>query len=150
MTGVRLSILLAAALACLPAEAREVFRWRDAGGHWHFADAPPEGVSAERLVLDGGPGPGPATTASEHHARWAAVLADPAGEAESRRRLKAKAAARRAETRERAARTKRCERYAAALERLDSRLRAGYSAGQGMRLGERRRELREAQWAECR
>ncbi|MBI2380878.1 MAG: DUF4124 domain-containing protein [Gammaproteobacteria bacterium] len=150
MLKIHLAAVVAALVFTASALGQNLYRWRDAQGQWHFADAPPSGQPAEAIAVTPEPVSERVLSVEEHHARWAKVLADPAAEAETRQRVRKKAAARRAETRERAAQARRCERYERDLDKLDSRMRAGYSGQRGSRLSERRRELREAQWKECR
>ena len=62
-------VLAAASLAFAPtSDAAEVYKWTDAKGVTHYADAPPEGQKYERMRVGGG-----ATTAIADQAPTAPV-----------------------------------------------------------------------------
>lgn len=52
------TLLLAASITALPAQAQEIYRWRDADGRMHYADRPPaSGAEAQRLNRLAAPAP---------------------------------------------------------------------------------------------
>ena len=136
-----LTFLLCSGLAT--AVTAEVYRWTDASGAVHFSDTPPESGQTARVELRQ-----PVTV----------PMADNIGQAERIRksrqevgRLLAPASGdryRRGQQQARA-RAARCRKLKQRLERIQGRLRSGYSNSQGNRLREQKREVEDQYSHDC-
>ncbi len=129
-------------LLCIAAMARaEVYTWTDRHGVIHFSDQPPDTIPHQQIQ----PG-APVTLPMSENLRQGrrisgirkdvqALLAEPGG-------------ARSSSVRE-APDSKVCAGYRSQLDKVQSRLRAGYSNEEGNRLRRQRRELSQRISREC-
>lgn len=144
--------MLAAVLALLvfntAQSAPAIYRWQDEQGRVHYGDRPPAGITVQPVSTS--PSTRSVVEPTAPDPRWQAVLADEKVVGAVRRRAEAQRLAFDRAERERKARTARCVRMTGQLDRLESRQRAGYSARSGVRLDERRRELKARWESECR
>lgn len=137
----------AAALFCLlattPAHA-DVYRWTDARGTIHFSDKPPERLPHRELQIRN-----PVTVPMAENLRQSRNIS--ATREEVRTMLSASDTPGKApgtqENEDRQA--KACEGYRKKLDRIQSRLRAGYKNDRGNSLREKRRRLSKAYSREC-
>ncbi|MDY6815202.1 MAG: DUF4124 domain-containing protein [Pseudomonadota bacterium] len=133
-------------LAATPAHA-EVYRWTDANGAIHFSDKPPETMPHRELELRN-----PVTVPMAENLRQSRKISATRDEVQTM--LSASDTPRKSRSNRQSEdrqdkQAKVCDGYRNKLERIQSRLRAGYKNDRGNSLREKRRRLSKSYSREC-
>ena len=123
----------------------EVYTWIDSGGVAHFSDYPPGKIPHQQIQLEA-PVTVPMSENLEQSERISGIREEVHGLLASDR---PKSVESRARERAEARHEQTCARYRSKLERIQSKLRAGYSNDRGNALRQQRRTLSRKLSREC-